>query len=393
MQEIYLDNSATTKPLPEVIDKIKETLITNYGNPSSLHNKGLKAEKILKRARRLIADKLGIKPEELYFTSGGTESNNLAIKGISYQFQSRGKHLITTMIEHSSVLEVFKSLEKEGYEVTYLQPDKKGIISPQKLARTIRPETILVSIMHVNNELGSIQPVKKAGKIIKEKNHKTFFHVDAIQSFGKININPSKWNIDLLSLSGHKFHGPKGIGALYLKKRIKLVPLIHGGGQEEGLRSGTENISGIAGLIPAIKKLPSLITTDTHKKQLYINQKRDKKLDRLKNYFIKTVKNKLPRVKINSPLGKSGAPHIINLSFPEVKGEILVHCLEKEGIYVSTGSACHSKDKGENRVLKAIGLNPELRKGTIRISLSRFNNKEELDYTVKKLKEQIKLYF
>lgn len=381
MKEVYLDNSATTRPLPEVVEYMTEVLTENYGNPSSLHNKGLAAERIMKRARKAIARKLGVNPGEVYFTSGGTESNNLAIKGVASTYKNRGRHLITSKVEHASVIDTFTALEEEGYEVTYLNTDKKGLISLDELANAIRPETTLVSLIHVNNELGSINPVEKIGPLIKNINRNTFFHVDGVQSFGKILLKPADWQIDLLTVSAHKIHGPKGIGALYLKKGIELKPLLHGGGQEKGLRSGTENLPGIAGFIPAVESLPDFTSTSP----------RYEKLDRLRDYFLNRLKETLPETVINSP--EEGAPHIISLSFPGLKGEILVHSLEGEGIYVSTRSACHSRNDQKSHVLKAINLPPEYIDGTIRISLSRFNKEEEIDYTIAKLAEQIKLFF
>lgn len=379
--KVYLDNSATTKPLPQVVKAMTETMTSNYGNPSSLHNMGLEAEKVLKEARRVIANKLGVDTGEIYFTSGGTESNNLAIKGIASSYNNRGEHLISTEIEHPAVLEKFLALEEEGYEVTYLKVDKKGIIDLEELKKSIREDTILVSIMHVNNELGSIQPVSDAGKLIKEINPRTFFHVDAVQSFGKILVKPKPWNIDMLTISGHKIHGPKGIGALYVKKGVNLTPLLYGGGQEAGLRSGTENVPGIAGLASAVTALPDLST----------NRPRYQKLDRLRDYFLTEIKNNLPDVKVNST--KDGAPHIIHISIPGLKGEVLVHSLEKEGIYVSTGSACHSRYKNKSHVLKSIKLPEDLIDGSIRISLSEFNTREEIDYALNKISEQIKVFF
>ena len=377
LNEIYLDNSATTKPLPEVIEYMNETLQINYGNPSSLHGKGLKAEKILKKARKNIKDKLNIKSGNIYFTSGGTESNNLAIKSAARTFSNRGNHLITSKTEHPSVLNVFQSLEKEGFEVTYLSPDEKGIISLKDLENSITPETILVSIMQVNNEIGNIQPVEKIGKIIQKKNKLTLFHVDAVQGFGKVYIDPENYNIDLLSISGHKIHGPKGVGALFIKQGIELQPLLHGGGQEENIRSGTENIPGIAGLIPAVNKLP----------QLSQNKKYDSKTANLKDILLNKLKKNISKYRINTP--EFSAPHIVNISFPELKGEVLVHALEEDNIYVSTGSACSSKSDKTNNVLKAINIPEKYREGTIRISLSRYNNKKEINYTIKKLKEKI----
>lgn len=382
MKEIYLDNSATTKPSKNVIKAINKTFKNTYGNPSSLHNKGLEAERILKNTRKTIANKLGVSSKEILFTSGGTEANNLAIKGLIENYKHRGKHLITTKIEHPSVLNVFHSLEKKGFEVSYLDVNEKGIISLKELEKNIKESTILVSIMHVNNEIGSIQPLSKAGKIIKEKNKLCFFHTDAVQSFGKLYINPAKWNIDLLTISGHKIHGPKGIGALYTKDKIELNPLILGGGQENNIRSGTENTPGIAGLNVAIKEIPKF-----NQKNKYNN-----KINNLKKHFVKKLKeneSKLPEFEINSPLDNNWAPHIVNLSFPNLRGEVIVHSLEKEGIYISTGSACHSRKKEKNNTLKAINLSQKMLEGTIRISFSTYNTKKEINYTIKKLIKQL----
>src|SRR6056297_720282 len=382
MDEIYLDNSATTKPTKNVIKAINKTLKYNYGNPSSLHNKGLEVEKVLKKTRKTISKKLNVNSKEILFTSGGTEANNLAIKGIVENYKNRGKHLITTKIEHPAVLNVFKYLERNGFKVSYLDVNENGIISLSQLKNYITDNTILVSIMHVNNEIGSIQPIAKAARIVKEKNNLCFFHTDAIQSFGKLYINPKKWNIDLLTISGHKIHGPKGIGALYVRDKIELAPLILGGGQEKNIRSGTENTPGIAGLNAAIQNLPEL-----NQKNKY-----NTTISELKNYFLQKLKeNKenLPTFKINSPLDHRGAPHIVNLSFPGFRGEVIVHSLEKEGIYISTGSACHSRKKDKNNTLKEINLSDEMLKGTIRISLATYNNKSEIDYTINKLIKQL----
>ena len=383
MEQIYLDNSATTRPLPEVVDAVVESMKVKYGNPSSLHNKGLKAERLMKEARQKISKILKLKDKgEIIFTSGGTEANNLAIKGIVESYQNRGNHLITTEVEHSSVRNVFKYLENKGFEVTYLPVDQKGFISLTDLRQAIRKKTILVSIMHVNNELGSIQPIEEAAEIIKEENHMTFFHVDGIQSFGKIFINPVKMGIDLLSISGHKFHGPKGIGALYLKEGINIKPILHGGGQEGNIRSGTENIPGIAGLTPALEGLP----------RLGPRKKSDNRLKDLRDYCIKQLQvrsGELPDHIINTPLDRGAAPHIINISFAGLKGEVIIHSLESEGIYLSTGSACHSQKNEKSSVLEAIGLPGKYLHGTIRISFSKFNTEEEIDYFIDTLITQL----
>lgn len=383
MEEIYLDNSATTRPLPAVIDAVVESMDLKYGNPSSLHNKGLRAERLMKEARQKISKILKLKNNgEIIFTSGGTEANNLAIKGIVESYQNRGNHLITTEIEHSSVHNVFKYLEDKGFEVTYLPVDKKGFISLDDLRQAIREKTILVSIMHVNNELGSIQPIKKSAEVIKEENHKTFFHVDAIQSFGKISVTPVKMGIDLLSISGHKFHGPKGIGALYIKEGLNINPILHGGGQEGNIRSGTENTPGITGLTPALNGLPEL----NSREQI------DNKLRKLRDYCIEQLQDRseqLPEYRINTPIDRGAAPHIISISFAGLKGEVIIHSLESEGIYLSTGSACHSQKNDKSSVLEAIGLPGRFLHGTIRISFSRFNTKDEIDHFIDTLITQL----
>ena len=376
VSEIYLDNSATTRPRPEVINKIKQVLTTDYGNPSSLHNKGVIGEKYLNKARKLLASHLNVKPGEIYFTSGGTESNNLALWGITKNYYNRGRHLITSQIEHPSVYNVFKALEEEGFQVTYLKPDKRGIVNPDRLKQALTEKTILVSIMQINNELGSRQPIQELAQTTKNFDDKIFFHVDAVQAFGKMPLHLAEKNIDLLSISGHKFHGPKGVGGLYVNNNMQIKPLFQGGGQEKDIRPGTENVPGIAGLIPALKNLPRL------KKN-----KDDKQLAELKKIFINKITDLLPQARINTP--RESAPHIINLSLKGIKGEVLVHALEEEKIYISTGSACHSRRKEENRILKAIGLSPKLREGTIRVSLSHYNDKQQLEYTAEQIKEKV----
>ena len=375
MTEIYLDNSATTKPLSVVKTQILKTITENYGNPSSLHKKGLEAEKIIKKARGSIASRLGAKKKEIYFTSGGTEGNNLALKGISSKFSNRGNHIITTIIEHKAVLNVCKHLENMGFKITYLPVNKEGKISLKQLKKALKPETILVSIMHVNNEIGTVQPVKKAAQIIKNHNKHTFFHVDGVQAFGKILSTPAEWNIDLYTISGHKIHGPKGIGALSIKVGTDLQPLLHGGGQENNIRSGTENMPGIAGFESAVNKLPDLSVTNP----------RNKKLAELKNYFLKKIKESMPQIKINTPA--DGAPHIANISLANIKGEVMVHALSGDGIYISTGSACHTNSRDKSNVLRAINLPQSLLEGTLRISFAYNNTKKEIDYTIKRIKK------
>ena len=374
-REIYLDNAATTKALPEVTEAVVEALEINYANPSSLHRFGFKSEKILKKSRKIVADYLGVKAKEIVFTAGGTESNNLAIRGVIEAYKNRGKHLITSPIEHSSVTELFKALEKEDWQVDRVKVDQQGYVNLEHLKSLITEETILVSIMQVNNELGTIQPIKEIAEIIKTENPLSFFHVDGVQAFGKIYSNLNQWPVDLYSISGHKIHGPKGIGALYIKEGITLKPLIYGGGQERNLRSGTENIPAVAGLAEAVKKLP----------QLSAKNNADTDLIDKRNYLIKKIKM-IEEVVINSPT--AGAPHIINFSLPGIKGETMLHALESQGIYISTGSACSSEKKG-SRIINACGLSKERSESALRVSLNREITEADLDYFIKTLKEQI----
>ena len=374
-REIYLDNAATTKALPEVTAALVDALEKNYANPSSLHHFGLKSEKILRKNRKILADYLGVENKEIIFTSGGTESNNLAIRGITEAYKNRGRHLITSPIEHSSVAELFKALKNEDWQVDILRIDKKGHVDLDHLKKLITEETILISIMQVNNELGTIQPIKQIAEIIKEENQLSFFHVDGVQAFGKIYSNLNQWPVDLYSISGHKIHGPKGIGALYIQDGINLKPLFYGGGQEKNFRSGTENIPAIAGLGEAVKKLPHLsaaVNTDN-----LLAQKREYLLNLLKE---------ISQVIINSPA--AGAPHIINFSLPGIKGETMLHALESQGIYISTGSACSSRKKG-SRIINACGLSMQRSESALRVSLNKEITEDDLDYFIKTLKEQI----
>lgn len=372
--EIYLDNSATTKPYPEVVDKMVYALTTDYANPSSLHRKGIEVEKNIKLIRQDIARTLGAKDKEIYFTSGGTESNNAIIRGVANLYKKRKNHIISTEIEHPSVLQTLNDLEQDGFEVTYLKVDKDGKINIEELKNAIKPSTILITIMHVNNEIGSIQPIEEIGKYLKSLKDKIYLHVDAVQSYAKINFKPSRYNIDFMSVSGHKLHGPKGIGFMYIKENNRLKPLITGGGQEIGIRSGTENVPGIYGLGEAVK----VINKD-------LNKTIDK-ISELKNLLKEEILNNIEDIKLNSP--EDGVCHILNVSFKDVRGEVLLHYLEQKGIYVSTGSACSSKKKGSH-VLNAIGLNQNEIEGAIRFSLSDLNTKEEILEVVKILKESV----
>ena len=372
--EIYLDNSATTKPYQEVVDKMVLALTTQYGNPSSIYKKGIEVEREIKEIRRNIARSLGAKETEIYFTSGGTECNNTIIRSVAKLNKKTKNHIISTVIEHPSVLNTLKDLEADGFEVTYLPVGKDGKISLEDLKNAIKKETILVSVMHVNNEIGTIQPIEEIGKYLKSLDEKVYFHVDGVQSYAKIKFRPSRYNIDFMSVSGHKLHGPKGIGFMYVKENNRIKPLLTGGGQEIGIRSGTENVPGIYGIGEAIRIL---------------NQDLEGTIDKirgLRDLLKEEILANIDNVKINSP--EDGVCHVLNVSFRGVRGEVLLHYLEQKEIYVSTGSACSSKKKGSH-VLNAIGLTPDEIEGAIRFSLSDLNTKEEIMKTVEVLKESV----
>ncbi|MBP2033633.1 cysteine desulfurase [Clostridium algifaecis] len=370
--EVYFDNSATTKPYDEVIETMVDAMKNYYGNPSSAYSLGIKAEQKINECRDIIASTINCNRNEIIFTSGGSESNNFLIRG----FLSEGKHMITTKIEHPSVLNTCKALEKIGVKVTYLDVDENGKIDINELLESINKETVIVSIMHTNNETGVMQDIETIGKLIKEKSSRVKFHVDAVQAYGKYKIDVKKCNIDLLSVSGHKIHGPRGIGFAYLKKELRPRPLIYGGGQENGFRSGTENLAAIAGFSEAAKIAYSRYKDNLHK------------VSEIKNYFIEGLKS-IQDIKINSQ-GDSYSPYVLSVSFLGVKGEVLLHMLEDKGIFVSTGSACSAKNNDESHVLKSIGLKNEDIRGTIRFSFSEFNKKEEVDYTIEVIDKSLK---
>ncbi len=378
--DVYLDNSATTKVFPEAIKEMNNVMEEIYANPSSLHRRGKEAERILTSARQNVAELLGVKSQDIIFTSGGTESNNMAVLGTARRLRKRGKHVITTSIEHSSILQPFEILSKEGFDVTHIQPDKDGLIDPLEVNKAVREDTILVSIMHINNEIGSIQPLSHISTAIKNKKPGCIFHVDAVQSFTKLPLFPEEQGIDSLSISAHKFHGPKGVGALYLNNNVLLEPLFYGGGHERELRPGTENTPGIAGMSLAAK-----LSFENRKNNI-------NRLYNLKEKLISYVTEKHPFTRVNGPTGDKGAPHIINLSFPSLKGEILQHALEDLNIYVSTGSACHAKSKNSepSHVLQALGLDQAAMDGAIRISLSIMNTEEDIEYTAEKIVDSVK---
>ena len=372
--EAYLDNSATTRCYEEVRDIVVKTMMEDYGNPSAMYLKGVEAEKYVKDAAKKIAATLKVQEKEIYFTSGGTEGDNWALMGTALAKQRQGKHIITTVFEHAAVSAPMAWLEEQGFEITRIPVDEEGNLSLETLKEALREDTILVSAMFVNNEVGAVLPVEEIGKIIKEKNPGTLYHVDAIQAYGKYRIYPKRMGIDLLSVSGHKIHGPKGTGFLYISDKAKIRPLILGGGQQNGMRSGTDNVPGIAGLGTAAEKIYKNLDSNTEH------------MKTLKLYFAEEL-GKIENVKINGPKPENGAPHILNVSFLGVRSEVLLHALEDMGIYVSAGSACSSHKRSGSPSLTALGLSAERKESAVRFSFSEFTVREELDYTLEALKK------
>lgn len=385
--EIYLDNSATTRVYPEVSNLMCKIMLDDYGNPSSMHTKGVEAEKYVLDAYKEIAEVLKVKEKEIVFTSGGTESDNLALIGAAMANKRAGMHIITTKVEHPAILNTVAYLKDEGFEIDYLSVDKYGRISIDELKEKLRKDTIIVSIMHTNNEVGSLMPLEEAGKLIKSVNPSCLFHVDAVQGFGKAVMPIKSANIDMLSFSGHKIHGPKGIGVLYVNEKVKIKPISYGGGQQKGLRNGTLNVPGIAGIGLAAK----MINENLSKKR--------EKLYELKSFFLQEI-SKVDKVGVNGCkqdasgefLVKETAPHIINISVKGLRSEVMLHALEEKGIYVSAGSACSSHSKKESSTLKAMGASAEETDGALRISMSEFTTKEELETLIVELKAVIEKY-
>ena len=372
--EAYLDNSATTRCSEAAKNKMVEALTVDFGNPSSMHMKGVEAEKYVKEAATAIAKTLRCQEKEIVFTSGGTESNNLAIIGTALANQRAGRHIITTSVEHASVKNTMRFLEEEGFEITYLPVDANGEISLEDLKRELREDTILVSMMMVNNEIGALEPIENAGEIIKNHNPATVFHVDAIQAYGKFQIIPKRMHIDLLSVSGHKIHGPKGIGFLYIKEKTKILPISFGGDQQKGMRSGTINVPGIAGLgVAAAEAYAHLAENAEH-------------MYELKAYFADKLQQ-IGDVTINVKAGHDSAPQIISASFLGVRSEVLLHSLEDRNIYVSAGSACSSNHPSQSGTLLNIGLDHAHQESTLRFSFCPETTREELDYTYGVLEE------
>ena len=367
--EAYFDNSATTKVLDCVKDAVVDAMCVNYGNAAAKHRKGVEAENLIREAKKAITDTLKVQEKEILFTSGGTESNNTALIGTALANRRAGKHLITTGVEHPSIYNTMSFLEEMGFEVTYLPVDHLGHISLEDLEKAIREDTILVSVMYVNNEVGAVEPIEAISQCIKKKNPKTLFHVDAIQAYGKYKIRPKKQGIDLLSVSGHKIHAPKGVGFLYIRDGVKIRPILFGGGQQKGMRSGTENVPGCVGLGVAARE--AYKDFDARIEKLYT----------LRERLIAGLKP-LGGVTINGSEDRTNAPQIVSASFEGVRSEVLLHALEDKGVYVSSGSACSSNHPGISGTLKGIGVKKELLDATIRFSLGDLNVEEEVDYAI-----------
>ena len=370
--EIYLDNAATTRCYDEVRDVVVRTMTEDYGNPSSMHRKGVEAEGYLREAARTLADILKAKEKEIYFTSGGTESNNWALYGAALAGRRRGNHIVTSAIEHAAVAAPLAALEEQGFAVTRLPVSREGLVDPEELERAVTEQTVLVSVMFVNNEIGSVEPIQELGERIKRKNPETVFHVDAIQAFGKYRIHPGKMKIDLLSASGHKIHGPKGVGLLYAGEKVKFRPMILGGGQQNGMRSGTDNVPGIAGMAAAARKIYGSL--EENRAHMYrVKKKLAEGLAQMDN------------VVIHGMAIEEGAPHILNASFPGVRSEVLLHALEDKGIYVSAGSACSSHKRSVSATLSAIGCSRAELESAVRFSFCEYTSEEEIEETLRAL--------
>lgn len=370
--EVYLDNSATTRAYPEVGELVYKVMCEDYGNPASMHRKGVEAEHYIKAAKETLAKLLKVNTKELFFTSGGTESDNLALMGAARANRRSGSHLITSSIEHPAVLNTMRHLEEEGFRVTYLPVDSNGRVKLEALKEALCEDTILVSIMYVNNEVGSVQPVEEAAKIVKSYNPRILFHTDAVQGFGKYRIYPKRQGIDMLSASGHKIHGPKGCGLLYINEKVKIQPIMFGGEHQKNIRSGTENVPGIAGIALAA----DMIYRDLDIKVALMRE--------LKAHFREGIA-KIDHTTVHGLTDENSAPHIISVGIAGIRSEVLLHALEEKGIYVSSGSACASNHPAVSGVLKGIGAPQEYLDATLRFSMSEFTTKEEIDYTLETL--------
>ena len=369
---VYLDNAATTKTAPEVVEAMLPYFTEHYGNPSSVYSFASKNKEVITKQREIIADVLGASANEIYFTAGGSESDNWALKATAEAYKDKGNHIITTKIEHHAILHTAEYLEKQGFEVTYLDVDENGIVKLDELKKAIRPTTILISIMFANNEIGTIQPIKEIGEIAKE--HGILFHTDAVQAFGQIPVNVDECHIDMLSASGHKLNGPKGIGFLYIRKGVKIRSFVHGGAQERKRRAGTENVPGIVGFGTAVK-----LAVDTMKE-------RTEKEIQLRDYMIERISEEIPYAKLNGD-AKKRLPNNVNFSFRFIEGESLLIMLDMKGICASSGSACTSGSLDPSHVLLAIGLPHEIAHGSLRMTLSEETTKEDIDYVIDNLKD------
>ena len=369
---IYLDNAATTKTAPEVVDAMLPYFSEYYGNASTIYSLGAESKKAMDQARQTIADSLGAKPEEIYFTAGGSESDNWALKATAEAYASKGKHIITTKIEHHAILHTCEYLEKRGFEITYLNVDRDGLISLDELKAAIRPDTILISVMFANNEIGTIEPIAEIGEIAKE--HGVLFHTDAVQAYAQVPINVDEMHIDMLSASGHKLNGPKGIGFLYIRKGVKIRSFVHGGAQERSRRAGTENIPGIVGLGAAVERAMRIMDTKTRKES------------ELRDYLIGRLENEIPHCWLNGHRTKR-LPNNINFSFLFIEGESMLIMLDMKGICASSGSACTSGSLDPSHVLLAIGLKHEEAHGSLRLTLSEESTKEEMDIVAEEVKK------
>ena len=369
---IYLDNAATTKTAPEVVDAMLPYFSEYYGNASTIYSLGAESKKAMDHARQTIADSLGAKPEEIYFTAGGSESDNWALKATAEAYAAKGKHIITTKIEHHAILHTCEYLEKRGFEITYLNVDRDGLISLDELKAAIRPDTILISVMFANNEIGTIEPIAEIGEIAKE--HGVLFHTDAVQAYAQVPINVDEMHIDMLSASGHKLNGPKGIGFLYIRKGVKIRSFVHGGAQERSRRAGTENIPGIVGLGAAVERAMRIMDTKTRKEI------------ELRDYLIGRLENEIPHCWLNGHRTKR-LPNNINFSFLFIEGESMLIMLDMKGICASSGSACTSGSLDPSHVLLAIGLKHEEAHGSLRLTLSEESTKEEMDIVAEEVKK------
>lgn len=374
--EAYLDNSATTRCYPAVVDMVVKTMAEDYGNPSAMHTKGVEAEKYVKESAKILAQLLKVTEKEILFTSGGTESDNLAIIGGVMANRRSGNHIITTAVEHPAVARPVEFLQEQGFEVTILPVDERGVVKMDALEEALRPDTIFVSVMYVNNEVGAVMPIEEIGKLVHQKSPKALFHVDAIQGFGKYRIYPKKSGIDLLSVSGHKIHGPKGVGFLYINEKAKVIPQILGGGQQGGMRSGTDNVPGIAGLGVAAKEIYKNFDADIE----YLYQLKERMAEGL---------SKMENISINGMALREGAPQILSISVHGIRSEVLLHTLEERGIYISAGSACSSHKRKASATLSAMGMPAAQIENTVRISFSEENTFEEVDYCLQVMNEVV----